>query len=263
MILYKIQLLLKAKKKFVNWRILVDLYFKKIKERYVILETKNNIKIKIRTDSTDIMQLATVWLAEDYKIADFSIGDKDIIIDIGAHIGLFSLFASQYCKNGKIYCFEPIKENYDILTENIDLNKNKNLIPFNYAVSKESNHKKIYLNSDDSAHSIFPSGENIIEVKSTTIKSIFDENQINYCNMLKLDCEGSEYEIIDSIPDEYFLRINKIIIEYHLATKKPKLYNNLLKKLEDLSFKIKTEKITEDMGMIYALNQKKYDKKSI
>ena len=252
----KIQLALKAREKFTNWRILVNLYFKKIKEEYVILETKNNIKIKIRTDSTDIMQLATVWLAEDYKITDFSINDNDIIIDIGAHIGLFSLFASQYCKNGKIYCFEPIKENYDILTENIDLNKIKNLIPFNYAVSKESNHKKIYLNSDDSAHSIFPSGENFIEVKSTTIKSIFDENQINNCNILKLDCEGAEYEIIDSIPKEYFFRINKIIIEYHLASKKPELYENLLKKLEDLSFKIKIEKITDDMGMIYALNQK-------
>ena len=119
----KIQLALKAREKFTNWHISVNLYFKKIKDEHVILETKNNIKIKIRTDSTDIMQLATVWLAEDYKITDFSINDNDIIIDIGAHIGLFSLFASQYCKKGKIYCFEPIKENYDILTENIDLNK--------------------------------------------------------------------------------------------------------------------------------------------
>ena len=47
-----------------------------------------------------------------------------------------------------------------------------------------------------------------------------------------------------------------IIIEYHFATKKPKLYDNLLRKLDDLAFKIKIEKITEDMGMIYALNQK-------
>jgi len=254
--LNKIQLAFKARKKFKNWRILVNLYFKKIKEEHVILETKNNIKIKIRTNSTDIMQLATVWLAEDYKITGFDMDENDIIIDIGAHIGLFSLFASQYCKNGKIYCFEPIKKNYDILIENIELNKIKNIIPFNYAVSKESNHTKIYLNSDDSAHSIFSSGENFVQVKSTTIKSIFDENKIDNCNLLKLDCEGAEYEIIDSISKEYLLRINKIIIEYHLATQKPELYDNLLRKLDNLPFKIKIEKITEDTGMIYALNQK-------
>lgn len=252
----KIQLALKARKKFLNWRTLVNLYFKKIKEENVILETKDQVKIMIRTNSTDIMQLATVWLAEDYKIPKFEVNNNDIIIDIGAHIGLFSLFVSQNCKNGKIYCFEPVIENYNVLIKNIDLNKIKNIIPLNQAVSKNNENIKMYLNSDDSAHSIFSSGKNFVQVKSTTIKSIFDDNKIDNCNLLKLDCEGAEYEIIDSIPDEYFLRINKLIIEYHLASIKPKLYNNLVKKLQDLSFKIKIEKITDDIGMIYALNQK-------
>jgi FkbM family methyltransferase len=254
--LNKIELALKAKRKFLNWRTLVSLYFKKIKTEYVILETKNNIKIKIRTDSTDLMQLATVWLAEDYKISEFNVENNDVIIDIGAHIGLFALFESQFCKNGKIYCFEPIIENYDILIKNIELNNIKNIIPFNQAVSKENENTKIYLNSDDSAHSVFSSGKNFVQVKSTTLKSIFDENNIDNCDLLKLDCEGAEYEIIDSIPEEYLLKINKLIIECHLITEKSKLYNNLLKKLEKMSFKIKIEKITEDMGMIYALNQK-------
>jgi len=254
--LNKIQLLLKARKKFLNWHTLVNLYFKKIKEENVILQTKDKIKIMIRTNSTDIMQLATVWLAEDYKIPEFDINENDIIIDIGAHIGLFSLFVSQNCKNGKIYCFEPIIENYNILMKNIEMNNIKNIIPLNQAVSKVNENIKIYLNSDDSAHSIFSSGENFVQIKSTTIKSIFDNNKIDNCNLLKLDCEGAEYEIIDSIPEEYLIRINKLIIEYHLASKKPKLYENLLKKLQSLSFKIKIEKITEDMGMIYAINQK-------
>ena len=141
----KIQLALKARKKFVNWRTLVNLYFKTIKKENVTLETKNNIKMKIRTDSTDIMQLGTVWLAEDYKITKFEINENDIIIDIGAHIGLFCLYASQYCKSGKIYCYEPIKGNYDMLIENLEMNKIKNIIPFNYAVSKENSNKKYIL----------------------------------------------------------------------------------------------------------------------
>ncbi len=252
----KIQLALRSRKKFLNWRMLVSLYFKKIKDENIIFETKNHIKIKIRTNSTDIMQLATVWLAEDYKIPEFEIGESDIIIDIGAHIGLFSLFVSQYCKKGKIYCFEPILENYNLLLENIELNKNKNIFPFNHAVSKNSENIKIYLNSDDSAHSILSSGKNFVQVKSITLKRIFDDNKINSCDILKLDCEGAEYEIIDSIPNEYLLKINKLIIEYHFATKKVEQYNNLLKKLKDLSFKIRIVKISDDMGMIYALNQK-------
>ena len=253
----KIQLIFKARKIFTNWKILIGVYFKTIKKVNVILETRNNIKIKIRTNSTDIMQLGTVWLSGDYKIKGFNINESDIVIDVGAHIGLFSLFVSQYCKNGKIFSYEPIKKNFDILKENIELNKNKNIISFNSAVSNQSNKSKIFINSDDSAHSIFESGKNFIEVKSTTIKSIFDENKIINCNLLKLDCEGAEYQIIESIPKEYFFKIDKMIIEYHLANKNPELYSKLIQNLKDNSFKIKIEKISDAMGMIYAINMKK------
>ena len=255
----KIQLIFKARKIFINWHTLIGVYFKIIKKENVILETRNNIKIKIRTNSTDIMQLGTVWLIEDYEVSGFNINNEDVIIDIGAHIGLFSLFASQYCKNGKIFCYEPIEKNFGILKENIELNKNKNIIHFNSAVSNQLNKLKIFIDSDDSAHSIFKSDKNFIEVNSTTIKSIFDENKIKNCNLLKLDCEGSEYQIIESIPKEYFLKIDKMIIEYHLANKNPKLYKKLIQNLKDNSFEIKIEKTSEGMGMIYALNRNRIE----
>jgi FkbM family methyltransferase len=253
----KIQIIFKARKIFTNWQTLIGVYFKIIKKENVILETRNNIKIKIRTNSTDLMQLGTVWLTEDYDVSGFNINNEDIIIDIGAHIGLFSLFASQYCKNGKIFSYEPVEKNFSILKENIELNKIKNIIHFNSAVSNQLNKLKIFINSDDSAHSIFESDETFIEVNSTTIKSIFDQNKIENCNLLKLDCEGAEYQIIESIPKEYFLKIDKMMIEYHLATKNPELYKKLIQNLNDNLFKIKIEKISDSLGMIYAINMNK------
>lgn len=255
----KIQLIRKARKTFSNWQTLIGVYFKTIKEKNIILETKNNIKIKIRTNSTDIMQLGTVWLTEDYKMPGFSINKEDIVIDIGAHIGLFSLFASQYCKNGKIFSYEPIKENYNLLKENIEVNKIENIISFNSAVSKQTNKLKIFINSDDSAHSIFESEKNFIEVDSTTIKSIFDKNKIKNCNLLKFDCEGAEYQIIESIPKEYFFKIEKMIIEYHLANEKPEMYKKLIENLKNNKFEIKIKKLSDSMGMIYAINKTKFD----
>ena len=255
----KIQLAIKARKTFSNWQTLIGVYFKTIKEKNVILETKNNIKIKIRTNSTDIMQLGTVWLTEDYEMPGFSINKEDIVIDIGAHIGLFSLFASQYWKNGKIFSYEPIKENYKIWKENIEVNKIENIISFNSAVSKQTNKLKIFINSDDSAHSIFESEKNFIEVDSTTIKSIFDKNKIENCNLLKFDCEGAEYQIIESIPKEYFFKIEKMIIEYHLANEKPEMYKKLIENLKNNSFEIKIKKLSDSMGMIYAINKTKFD----
>ncbi len=248
----KIEILLQAIRKFRNWHVLIRVYFKTIKKDSVILETKNNLKIKIRTNSTDLMQLGTVWFTDDYRMPGFEINDNDIVMDIGAHVGIFSLFASEFCKKGKIYSFEPIKENYNMLVSNVNLNEIKNIIPLNLAVSKKNEPVKIYLNSDESAHSIFFQGNEFVKVNSATLEKIFDEYEIENCNVMKIDCEGAEYEIINSIPDKYFSKINKMIIEYHFADEKPELYQNLLKKLDTMLFNIKIKKISESIGMIYA-----------
>lgn len=119
-IVKKIIILLKAIQVIKNWQTFVDLYFHKIRTDYTILEMRSGIKVKLRTDSTDLMAFVNVWLVEEYKKQGFEIKDEDIVIDIGAHIGLFALYASQFCKSGKIFCFEPIKENFDILVSNIE-----------------------------------------------------------------------------------------------------------------------------------------------
>jgi tRNA1(Val) A37 N6-methylase TrmN6 len=106
------------------------LYLNQIKDRFAILETRTNKKIKVRTDTTDFMALANIWLLEDYKIKKFEIRSNDVIVDIGAHIGIFTIYASQFCNNGKIYSFEPVKENYDLLLNNIELNRLEQVKPF-------------------------------------------------------------------------------------------------------------------------------------
>ena len=84
--------------------------------------------MKLRTNSTDLMAFTSVWLDEEYSKPKFEIETDDVVLDIGAHIGLFTLFASQFCTNGKIYCFEPIKENFELLQENIKMNNLENVI---------------------------------------------------------------------------------------------------------------------------------------
>lgn len=208
------------------------------------------MKIKLRTRSTDLMALTNVWLVEEYS--NFRINDNDIIIDIGAHIGLFTLYASQYCKNGTIFCFEPVEENYDILVDNITQNNLKNVKPFKSAVSKSESTITIYHNKDEAGHSMFSFTSHALKVDSISLKKIIDENSINQCNLIKLDCEGAEYEIIESLPLEYFKKISKMIIEYHFADSKPELVNEIITKLKNVSFKILTIPDSSDMGMLYA-----------
>ena len=247
-----LQIVLNSRKIFKNWYSYPKLYYNLVKDEFAVFETKNNLQIKIRVDSTDLMALTNVWMIKEYEIEKFHINKNDIIIDIGAHIGLFSLLVSKSCSDGKIFSFEPIQENFNLLVDNLKSNKLNNVFPFNLAVAKNTSDVKLFLDNDDSAHSIFGKDTNFVSVKAISLQKIFDENDINFCKILKLDCEGAEYEIIDSLPDKYFDKIENIIIEYHLADSKPELVKNLIMKIKNAGFKITTRPHYNDMGFLIA-----------
>ena len=248
----KLQIFLNSRKIFKNWYIYPKVYYKLINDTFVIFRTKTDLRIKIRVRSTDLMTLTNVWMINEYDIEDFEINVNDTVIDIGAHIGLFSLLVSQLCKTGKILSFEPVRENFDLLVSNLKLNHIENVLPFNMAVSKNLDKLNLFLNDDQSAHSIFPKSSKSISVESTSLQKIFEENKIHSCKLLKLDCEGAEYEIIDSLPSEYLNKIQNIVMEYHSADTKPELVKNLILKIKNAGFKIKTRPHHDDMGFLIA-----------
>jgi len=248
----KLHVFLNSRKIFKNWYIYPKVYYKLINDKFVIFKTKTGLRIKIRVRSTDLMALTNVWMINEYDVEDFEINTNDTVIDIGAHIGLFSLLVSQLCKTGKILSFEPVSENFDLLVSNLKLNHIKNILPFNMAVSKNSGRLDLFLNNDQSAHSIFSKSSESINVESTSLQKIFEEHKISSCKILKLDCEGAEYEIIDSLPSEYLDKIQNMVIEYHLADTKPELVKSLILKIKNAGFKIKTRPHHNDMGFLIA-----------
>ena len=249
----KIAVLLRSCKEFKNWYLYPLIYLNIIKRGFVTFKTNSDLKMKIRVKSTDLMQLTTIWLIREYEVPGFEIKENDTVIDVGGHIGLFMLFCEQFCRKGKIYCFEPVLDNYTIFLDNVKLNNLENVFSFNTAVSKQDGNIPLYLNDDASGHSVFLKSSNSIQVESITLQKIFDLNNIKKCNLLKLDCEGSEYEIINSLPDSYFSMIDKMIIEYHFAEKYPKLLTDLIKKLEFTSFSVNVKKLSDDTGLIFAV----------
>lgn len=252
----KLKAVLKAVKILDNWYVYPLIYFRMLKSN-PILSLKNGIKMKIRVNSTDVQAFTNVWIFEEYKPQISVVTEYSVVIDIGAHIGLFSLYVSQLCENGSIFCFEPIKENYDLLSFNINLNKIKNIKSFQKAVTDKPGVVRIFLSSDAAAHSIFLKGSSYQESESTSLKEILDSNKIENCDLLKMDCEGSEYMILNSLPDEYFDRIQNIAMEYHLVAEKPELIQDLAKKLTVLNYKVIIKKNTEEYGLLFATRESK------
>ena len=99
---------------------------------------------------------------------------------------------------------------------------------------------------------MFLETNNFVIVKSKSLLDIFSENNIQECNFLKLDCEGAEYDIINSLPSDFLNKIKKSVIEYHLADTHPKLLEQLIKKLRKCSFIVNTRPLFSDIGFLFA-----------
>ena len=248
----KIRIFMDSRKIFSNWHILPKVCYKTTEDEFAIFKTKSGLQIKIRVKSTDLMALVNVWIKNEYEIDSFSIKENDSIIDIGGHIGLFSLLISQKSKDAKVYSFEPIEANFNLLNSNLELNNIKNVFTFNLAVSKHLDGVNLFLSDDESAHSIISKKSESIRVNSISLQKIFEDNKIDKCKLLKLDCEGAEYEIIDSLSNEYLDKIQNMTIEYHMADSRPDLGENLIEKIKQSGFDIKTRQHHNDMGFLIA-----------
>lgn len=247
----KFQIFQKSLKIVKNWYMIPLIYYGFVKSEYCVLNLKSGHKIKIRVKSTDLQVFTNVWLNEEYKFSGFNINDNDTIIDIGAHIGLFAIFASQFSKGGKILSFEPVSSNYKLLLENIELNKISIAHLFNLAVYNKQKEIKIFLNDDDAGHSIIRASLNFEIVKTVSLMKIMEMNNINVCNYLKLDCEGAEFEILEELPDSFFSRIEKIVMEYHIFENNIESLMQLKNRLNRLNFKIIDKPYSNKLGMLY------------
>ena len=184
------------------------------------LTLRNGIRFKAPEDNTLLHMTYEIFIKNIYLPDYLSIGENDIVLDIGANIGLFSLFAAKYTKN-KIFAIEPFPDNIKYLRNNIEINNYQKIIKtYPIAISNYNGIKKLYLSEISGGHLLFDhningSLENYIEVKTNTLKKIIDENSLEKIDFLKMDCEGSEGHILKSIPNDYFLKIKSIVMEFH------------------------------------------------
>lgn len=179
--------------------------------------------------------------------SNFKIDYKNrVIIDVGANSGDTALYFAS--KGAKVYAFEPVKEYFDMALKNLDLNPelNKNIKIFNYGVS----YKKGKLNIDamDSVSSYISQNDSY-EVEIMSLNDILKHVKPD---LLKMDCEGCEFEIIENSDLSMF---NELIFEYHSKIV-GKDYMRIIKKLEDEGFKFDISSVyrenIKDLGMIHA-----------
>jgi FkbM family methyltransferase len=178
-----------------------------------------NIKYKVRKGTLDEMIINEVWNKKMYNKYLEDLDSNPIIIDIGAHIGGFSLMAASKYPDSMIYCYEPHPENYSLLKENIMMNNFENTIScYQKAVTGKSGkiNLKIYSGNNTGLHKTTHNSTELgFVVDGVTLQEIFKSNNITKCDFLKIDCEGAEEDIILNTPPEILKQILYISMELH------------------------------------------------
>jgi FkbM family methyltransferase len=146
-----------------------------------------------------------------------------VVVDIGAHKGFFALYAAVNCSpQSKIICMEPASDNFTDLLKNIDLNGIKNVRAVHKGLLSKDGEMTLYLYSAAN-NSVFREYEGIInkEIKTSetvpaiTLPQLCEQFQIEAIDFLKLDCEGSEYDILYNLDASLFEKIAVISLEFH------------------------------------------------
>lgn len=163
-----------------------------------------------------VWELTETFIRESYGCFNLK---NSTVIDVGAFIGdSAAYFASKGAK--KVLAFEAAPPIFKIAQENIKMNKLQNTVDIrNNAVAGREGEVKLnfYCSQPGSSSIIFQDHalrSTYYQVKTTTLNQIMKE--VNYVDLLKIDCEGAEYQILQVASNEGNLKnISNIIMEIH------------------------------------------------
>jgi FkbM family methyltransferase len=237
--------------------------FKTVDNRTIVSINKYGVSFYVTTYS-DLHCILEVFYLTFYKI---NFDHNAIVIDIGLNIGTAALFFAKYKNIEHIYAFEPFKETYEQAMSNLNLNKalKDKITIYNYGLSGKDETKNILYS---------PKMTMVMSVSSENQKNFIREKDMSYSPVvlkpadrgisniinntkhkiiLKMDCEGSEYENFESLNKGGVLkRIDYIMLEWH--NKGPNYILDILKENGFMAFALSA--VNHICGTIYAVRER-------
>ncbi len=166
--------------------------------------------------------------AENIAFLKEHVKPGQVVLDIGAHLGLMTVISSQLsAPGGKVYAFEPSPSTFGLLQQVLALNSGyANVVPVHMAISNTSGSIRFYLSSDlgSNSNSLVEKHHlkrEAIDVNCTTIDAFAKKEAIALIHLLKIDAEGSELQVLQGAKEVLQNHRPKVILAIH-----PRLIRN-------------------------------------
>jgi FkbM family methyltransferase len=205
------------------------------------------IKFHIRENyATDEIVVKEIWKENVYEVKDTHLNHGGVVIDIGANIGTFSVYAANF--GATVYAIEPEPHNLEALKKNIELNNMQDKIHVcPYAISDYKG--TAVINDMGGGSTIKDDGIFGAEVEVMPFDNFFNLYHINEVDVLKIDAEGAEVEIILGASKENLQKCKYITMEFDIRSGKN--MGSMVQKLSE-THHVRTMGSWERGGMIWA-----------
>jgi FkbM family methyltransferase len=181
---------------------------------------------------------------------EYKIQPDHVVLDIGAHIGTYSLQLASFLPAGKVFAFEPCLDTFSLLEKNVEINGLKNVSIYKVALTDYVGTTKLFYDIEHGnwGHSIVKSFSEQGEIVETnTLSNFLTGNNIEHCDFIKFNCEGAEFKIILSTPPERLRKVDKMLVLYHMDLEAQFTVKDLIRHLHKAGFYTEIRNI-EDAG---------------
>ena len=180
-----------------------------------VLELRNGLRYLVRARTGDLGVLNEAVLRDPYLGPGYvQLMDDAVVVDVGAYIGDFTIQAAALCPHGRIYAIEPVSENARMIEVNRLLNGLANIEVLPAALGAEEGEIAIHVAGSQSSGYFFGGKEPEEKVRRITLPQLMRDRGIERIDLLKLDCEGAEWDILPACI-AILPRIEQICMEFH------------------------------------------------
>jgi len=226
-----------------NWPLAMRLFFVSNPSKPSLIRLrKSGVQFRVR-GPMDVWIVKETYLDRFYERYGTKIGDGWTVVDIGAGIGDFSLYAALEHPTNKVYAFEPFPESFSLLESNLQLNQATNVRAFPEAIGGRTGELALDMSSGEPLQFSTEKAADakaVLTVPCLSLEDAFERLSLAHCNLLKLDCEGAEYDILFKAPASILSRIDHVVMEYHDGVA-PANHRDMVEFLISQGFQVRTK----------------------
>jgi FkbM family methyltransferase len=202
-----------------NWDGILRLLLRTNRSSPVVIRLRSGCRFEVRT-LMDLWIIKETCLDRDYEKTLPAVPEDGTVVDIGAGLGDFAIHMAWKHPQRKIIAFEPFAESFQMLEENLRLNGIGNVRCYSFAIGAQSGPMLLQTAAAEPVqHSTASAGKaqtrGALQVSGLSLDDAFRAAQVDRCHLLKVDCEGGEYDLFFSASKETLSRIDCISMEYH------------------------------------------------